>query len=578
MSEAYLEIATSEGVKRVTLTEQPVTIGRLAENVVPLDDHQVSRRHCVVEQVDSGYQIRDLGSRNGTKVNDYRVITASLTPGDAIIVGTTEMVLVVPGADVIALSPQAKEEGPVVRKGVQLKRSLPRTGKQGQDGKSSGEIFLGDDTDEMADLRDLMASLPQIPFDDGDIALINARDIVVHETGSELGNDDESVQNTVRVLRLLLYLCFRIRATDLHLEPKRDAHQVRVRVDGLMVEVCSLNQTLGAQVGRVVKVLAEIDISHRNVVQDGHIAVRVPGRRVDYRVSFTPTVHGQKLVLRILDLANAPKFMRELDLPDWMNRTLHQVTRQDQGMVLVCGPTGSGKTTSLYAVIRNIDFKRRNVVTIEDPVEYQIEGVTQLPINEDQGNSFYSLLRSVLRQDPDVILVGEIRDLDTARVAMQAAITGHLVLSTVHAKDCLGTIHRLLDLDVEPYLVASGLNIVLSQRLVRILCPQCKQPAKLKPHQTRRFNQIMGSAPEVYSAVGCPACLDTGYSGRRGTFELLTTNDEVRDAILKGANLKALRAALSKTMFRAIQESGYRLVAEGVTSFDELDRVIGTTE
>ncbi|MAE66919.1 MAG: hypothetical protein CMJ18_21890 [Phycisphaeraceae bacterium] len=344
----------------------------------------------------------------------------------------------------------------------------------------------------------------------------------------------------------------------------------------MMVSILQMHASIARRLLRVVKVLADIDIALSKSVQDGHFSAWIGSRRVDYRVSYTPAMFGQKLVLRVLDLANAPTHLKDLKLPTWMERDVGQVVRQDSGMVLMCGPTGSGKTTTLYALIREIDVTLRNVITIEDPVEYQIEGVTQIPINESQGNSFSTMLRSVLRQDPDVILVGEIRDPETARIAMQAAITGHLVFSTVHAQDVIGTIFRLLNLGVESYLLASGLHLVLAQRLVRELCPHCKSPQKLSPADMMRLDRYgVTGVTKVYAPRGCSRCLDTGHIGRRAVFELLSANDDLRDAILADTQIQDMRKAIRSTMFASLRESGYRLVAEGVTTVEEIDRVVG---
>jgi general secretion pathway protein E len=243
-------------------------------------------------------------------------------------------------------------------------------------------------------------------------------------------------------------------------------------------------------------------------------------------------------------------------------------------MLLVCGPTGSGKTSTLYAILRSIDASERNVVTIEDPVEIQIEGVTQMPVHEETGSTFAALLRSTLRQDPDVILVGEIRDVETAKTAMQAAMTGHLVFSTVHSRDTLGSVFRLLDLGIEPFQITSGLNLLLAQRLVRTLCPYCKQPAAPTEEQLREMGEPYKDLERIYRAVGCQKCLGTGYAGRRGVFELMTIDDRIRSAITRN-NQGEIMQALAQSRFQNLKMHGFSLVAEGVTTFDEVDRVIG---
>jgi type II secretory ATPase GspE/PulE/Tfp pilus assembly ATPase PilB-like protein len=342
-----------------------------------------------------------------------------------------------------------------------------------------------------------------------------------------------------------------------------------------MVEVCELDAEAAKRLSSLVKVLCDIDMTKKAIVQEGHFSANAPGRRVDYRISFTPSMFGQKLVVRVLDPKNAPQTLRDLELPDWMMLKIRDTVKQDTGMLLVTGPTGSGKTTTLYAGLRQVDASLRNVITIEDPVEYEVAGVTQIPVDEDQGASFHSLLRSCLRQDPDVIVLGEIRDRDTATTAMQAATTGHLVLSTIHAKDAIGTVFRLLDLGCEPYLVASTLNLVLAQRLVRKLCRHCKEAKRATPEQIRQLGRTVEGISHLYTPAGCPECFGTGYAGRRGLFELLAATDDLRDVILNNPNIADIKKVIELTVFTSLREAGFRLVTEGITSMDEIARVIG---
>jgi general secretion pathway protein E len=303
--------------------------------------------------------------------------------------------------------------------------------------------------------------------------------------------------------------------------------------------------------------------------------VNVPGRRVDYRVSLTPSMHGQKLVIRVLDSAGAPSRMHELGLVPWMYEKLRSIAIKDAGLLLACGPTGSGKTTTLYSCLRELDVDHRNAITIEDPVEYYLEGCTQIPIDHDQGNTFANILRSVLRQDPDVIFVGEIRDTETATVAMQAAMTGHLVYSTVHAKDTISSVFRLLDLGVESYLVANALSLILAQRLIRVLCPTCKRPIKPTPGQAMKMGHQVEGLAKIHVPAGCRRCLRTGFIGRRAVFELLEINDSMRDVILKTPTIQAMREIADQGLFMSLQQFGYHLVAEGLSSMDEVERVSG---
>jgi len=277
----------------------------------------------------------------------------------------------------------------------------------------------------------------------------------------------------------------------------------------------------------------------------------------------------------VLDQRGSPTSLQDLGLLNYMYSRIHQATQQDSGLVMACGPTGSGKTTTLYNAIREIDRTSRNVITIEDPVEYQLSGVTQIPIDEGKGNTFGTLLRGVLRQDPDVILVGEIRDEETARTAMQAALTGHLVFSSIHSKETITDVFRLLDLKVEPYLVANSLDLILAQRLVRILCDHCKRLAPVSPGQSTRLGKYLQGKTQIYTATGCSRCLRTGYRGRRALFELLDFNDELRDIVLRDPSIQAMKRVIEQGLFSTLQQFGWRLVAEGHTSLEEVDRVAG---
>jgi general secretion pathway protein E len=448
--------------------------------------------------------------------------------------------------------------------------------------------------DEYEDKLFGMAELvPNKPFGETDIALLNPRGQVAHPAGRPIGKGGRQPPD---VFRLLLLVCMRGRATDIHLEPRESSARVRIRVDGVMVDACDLPPLMGQRLTGVVKVLSEIDLAQRNTVQEGAFSARVPcsreqsdgttlpagpgrtpvfTRRVDYRVSFAPSVNGQKLVIRVLDPASAPSRLADLKLPEPVQAQLAEAIELESGMVLVSGPTGSGKTSTLYALVRSIDTQERNVVTIEDPVEIRIEHATQLPVDDAKGNSFPNLLRSVLRQDPDVILVGEIRDAETAKVAMQASITGHLVFSTVHTKDTLGTVYRLLDLGVEPFLLAQGLQVVIAQRLVRQLCPYCRTPQAVTPAQLAKMGPAYEGVQRVFAPAGCGRCLGTGYAGRRALFEVLRMTDALSDAMSNGASPAKLQEAMAGSDFLTLAQAGFRYVAEGAVAFDEVDKAVG---
>jgi len=410
-----------------------------------------------------------------------------------------------------------------------------------------------------------------VNFSPNHLALINARGATVHQAQRQ-GDATAAVLET---LRKILYGCMRTNASDIHLEPTRKGIRVRLRVDGAMVQVAEMSAEEGKRFGSLVKVLTDIDLAGRDAIQEGHFSCHAPNRAADYRVSFTPSMFGQKLVIRVLDPYAAPQKLADLNLPPYALKKIRGTLRQDTGMIVVCGPTGSGKTTTLYAGIRDIDVESRNVLTIEDPVEYELPGLTQVPVDTESGRDFATLLRSCLRQDPDVIVLGEIRDKDTAVTAMQAANSGHNVLTTVHAKDTIGVVFRLLDLGVEPYLVGSTLNLILAQRLIRTLCPHCKVERNAKPSEIIKLGKSVEGAPKLAEPAGCDQCFGTGYIGRRAIFELLEVTDDVRDVILRDPNIASIKKAVEMTVFTPLKQAAFDLVMAGETSMGEVQRVVG---
>ena len=375
------------------------------------------------------------------------------------------------------------------------------------------------------------------------------------------------------MLGLLTLVGFQSRTTDMHFEPAEDHIDVRMRIDGTLVHLVKIPKDAAKRLYGIVKVLCETKMGATQEVLEGNYSTVAPNRRSDYRVSFTPSVHGQKLAIRVLDAESAPQTLRQLGAPTKFVKIIDSVMLQNAGMVLMCGPTGSGKTTTLYSMLRSIDFKSRNVMTLEDPVEYQIDGITQMNIDAEHGRGFAEMLPALLRQDPDVLLIGEIRDGISAKIAMQATMTGHLVLSTVHAPDTLATLHRLLDLNADPNMVASALNLIMSQRLLRTLCTECRQRRRPDADDKRRLGGAIRDA--IYEPGGCKKCLGTGYSGRRAIFELLDVKKQVGDAIHGGPTIVDLRKAVHGKDFQTLRQNGYTLVAQGATTFDEVDRVIG---
>ncbi|MGA2496720.1 MAG: ATPase, T2SS/T4P/T4SS family [Tepidisphaeraceae bacterium] len=573
----YVQISSAERNWKVLLGKRPLTVGRSEDNVIMLTDPKASRYHCVIEPSGNGYRIRDLDSRNGTLLNGRPVRTEKFGPGDVVVIGTTRLAL---APETVEEEVEELTEADVVA-GPDEVRSDSAVSGTTSDIEDPIHVDRPDDALDLPDPEQTLAAMAQaLPgtFTEKEITFINARGQFI-QAGRTEGEDKHTA---VSVLRLLLVVCFRTRASDIHIEPRSDRYQIRVRVDGGMVEVLALSKTLGVKLAAVVKVLSDIDIAQRNVIQEGHFATQVPGasagessRRVDYRISFAPTVLGQKLVVRILDPATGLTRLADLRLPTWMRDEMAATIELESGMVLACGPTGSGKTTSLYALIRSLNIVDRNVVTIENPVEVQIDGVTQLPVDESAEKTFSSLLRSVLRQDPDVIMVGEIRDTETARIAMQAAITGHLVLSTVHTRDTIGTIFRLLDLGAEPYMVAQGLHIVLAQRLTRQLCRYCRAAVAPTPQQLAKMGPAAEGVKQIFVPRGCPRCLGTGYSGRRAFYEMLRVTPAMREVILRRPSTQEIEASFGDTPFVPLRQSGYELVAKGVASYDEIERTMG---
>ena len=594
----YLQVESGGQSRRVALGEDPVQIGRQAGNALVLEDNLISRKHCAIVRAPNGFVVKDLGSSNGTFVNGEQIQLWLLKTGDVISVGRFNIRYVdedqpatAPAAPVPAPSPQTPvslqpEAATVASSDAQRPMQLDESDLVDDTpdifiSPSGGQVDMdspedASPEDHEAVLLRLAESLPDKPFQDYQIALATARGSITHPASNNPPPQRASdATDAVRLLRLILLVCFRTGASDIHVEPKERFFQVRIRVDGTMVDVVRLDKAVALKLTSMVKVLSDIDIAQRSVIQEGHFSSRLPDRRVDYRVSFAPSVHGQKLVVRVLDARNAPMRADQLKLPPWAADQLIRATELDSGVVLVCGPTGSGKTTTLYALLRTLDTNQRNVITIEDPVEIQLNGVTQLPVNDEQGNSFAALLRSVLRQDPDVILVGEIRDPETAKIAMQASITGHMVFSTLHTRDTIGTIFRLLDLGVEPYMLAQGLHTILAQRLVRQLCPHCRTPAQLNKQQTEKIIKVVPNFRQAFSRRGCPRCMNTGFSGRRGVYELLVTNDKLRDAVLHNRSTSAIQEAIADTPFMPLLHHGYHLVADGITTLEEVERAVG---
>jgi general secretion pathway protein E len=379
--------------------------------------------------------------------------------------------------------------------------------------------------------------------------------------------------DAVVLVNELVRLAVAQRASDIHLEPKHDLMQVRFRVDGSLVDVQPIALAVAPNVVSRVKVLAKMDIAERRLPQDGQVAIDIDGgRRVHLRASTFPASQGEKVVLRILSSHQLLAF-EELGLEQAAQATLRDAVSRPQGFVVTSGPTGAGKTSTLYALLQLIDPRAVNVVTLEDPIEVELYGVTQGQVNVRTGFTFASGLRAILRQDPDVILVGEMRDAETAGIAMQAALTGHLVMSTLHTSDTVETIVRLVDLGVEPWIVANGLSAVLAQRLVRVVCPHCKRPAKLDRDVWDGDEVLLFAGTDVVRPAGCDKCMRTGYRGRTGIFEVVELDDELRELVKAKAPAREYRDLYAKRKIPSLRRAGVQKVNAGVTTVDEVLRV-----
>jgi general secretion pathway protein E len=377
----------------------------------------------------------------------------------------------------------------------------------------------------------------------------------------------------VKLVNLLLLEALESRASDVHLEGYQDGLRVRYRIDGVLQDAPSPPVHLTPAIISRLKIMAELDIAERRLPQDGRIRLRLQNRQVDVRVSTLPTLRGESVVLRLLDKERGRIGLAELGMaPDPMQQFTVAISRP-HGIVLSTGPTGSGKTTTLYAAVDLIRTGREKILTVEDPVEYQLPGVPQVPVNEKVGVTFATALRALLRQDPDVMLVGEIRDAETAEIATQAALTGHLVLSTLHTNDAATALTRLLDLDVAPYLVASTVDAVLAQRLVRVICRNCKVSLRVEPSLLRGLDRSAEGLSEAWRGAGCEDCRGTGYRGRTGVYELLVMDDELRSELLNRRGSGELRQIAIRKGMRTLQGDGIRLVRAGVTTLEEVLRV-----
>ncbi len=466
-------------------------------------------------------------------VQDGGLVIAMADPGDFYVIEALEK------ATKLRLAPRLARERDILETLNTYYAGVP----DGQsDGQAVGSVeYLEEDQEDEAHLRDLASEAP-----------------------------------VIRLVNMLIARAMEQRASDIHIEPFEKELRVRYRIDGILHNVEAPPRKLQAALISRVKLMAKLNIAERRLPQDGRIKLRMLGREVDLRVSTLPTLYGESVVLRILDRSSIDVSLESLGFPEDTLSAFENLIFQPHGMILVTGPTGSGKTTTLYGALDKINSPEKKIITIEDPVEYQLNGVNQIHVKSQIGLTFSAGLRSIVRQDPDVIMVGEIRDYETAEIAIQSALTGHLVFSTLHTNDAAGAISRLLEMGVEDYLLASSLLGVMAQRLVRQLCPTCRHPVDERapgPHLELPTN---GHAPEPvlsYEAGECEECAMTGYRGRKGIFELMLVDEGLRRLILKRSSADALKEYAVENGMRTLRDDGWRKVRDGVTTVSEVMRV-----
>ncbi len=397
---------------------------------------------------------------------------------------------------------------------------------------------------------------------------------VVDEDGEGDTDLDSAAEDAsiIKFVNQVLKDAIELRASDIHLEPFEDELRIRYRIDGVLQEVpvpAQIKRFQPAIVSRV-KILSHLNIAEKRLPQDGRIKIRIEDSEVDIRVSVIPMLHGEAVVMRLLRQNSKLRGLSTLGMDKRETNCFKRVLDLPHGIILVTGPTGSGKTSTLYTALNEINDAVRKIITIEDPVEYQLKGVNQIQVSEKSGLTFARGLRSILRHDPDVILIGEIRDQETAQIAVQASLTGHLVFSTLHTNDAPGAVTRLVDMGVEPYLVASSLESVLAQRLVRVLCKECKQPDHSPTAEAFKVQLGIPASVTIYKSVGCRECRNTGFLGRAAIFEWMDTDNEIRQLILKAGSTDLVRDAARKAGMRTLAEDGWRLVRQGVTTVEEV--------
>ncbi len=432
------------------------------------------------------------------------------------------------------------------------------------------------------DIRGVIETLTEHEAEDYNVdeilANVDEDDVEVVKEEVDSGKEEDAESSpVVRYVNHIIQTAVKEGASDIHVEPDEKALKVRFRIDGVLFEAMTPPKKMHAAITSRLKIMANLDIAERRLPQDGRIRATVLGRKLDLRVSTVPTPRGEKTVMRILDNRSINVTLNELGFADDMLFLWKKQIDMPHGIILVTGPTGSGKTTTLYASLRQMDMRKLNISTVEDPVEYHLNGITQIQTHEKIGMTFANALRALMRQDPDVIMVGEIRDHETATTAIQAALTGHLVLSTLHTNDAPASITRLINIGIEPFLIGAAINGVLAQRLVRKICEGCKTPIEMT-EQMQMFAETHGmSGAELKHGKGCSRCRETGYSGRTGLYELLVMDDNLRDVVARNPNVSEFRRMCVGRGMVTLREDGFRKVREGITTIEEVLTVTEAT-
>ena len=444
----------------------------------------------------------------------------------------------------------------VTRRKIQIVAATPRDIRRMITGLPNSKIFVIDDIIEDSEAANVL---------------------LIEEAIEDIGDVEEIAGQSpvIRLVNFIIYSAVKEGASDIHIEPAERCLRVRTRVDGKLYKSLEVPLHLLSAVTSRIKIMASMDISERRLPQDGRVHVMLEGRKIDLRVSTFPTTRGEKTVIRILDTRTVSLHLPDLGFTEDVLTPFQECIHAPNGILLVTGPTGSGKSTTLYAALNSISSMDNNVCTVEDPIEYNLPLINQFQVHEKAGLTFSKALRTLLRQDPDVIMVGEVRDEETARTAIQAALTGHLVFSTLHTNSACSAITRLVNMGVEPYLIAAALNAVLAQRLVRRTCSKCRQ-AYDPPRNVRKALERMGyEIPEFFRGVGCRHCRNTGFSGRIGIHELLVLTDEIRDAVTSQAPLQVVEELAQRHGMKTLRHDGFRKVREGITTVEEVFHVAG---